>query len=94
MGVRTGPSLECSSISQRGRELKSLWSSLTDPLFLTNEELAALPVVRVPPSGKYTGTRLQATIRTLQGLLDQGIPSKELEVSDPCVYLNGKCPQG
>ncbi|XP_031192890.1 tyrosine-protein phosphatase non-receptor type 13 isoform X6 [Mastomys coucha] len=50
-----------------------------DHLFLTNEELAALPVVRVPPSGKYTGTQLQATIRTLQGLLDQGIPSKELE---------------
>lgn len=53
--------------------------SSKDPLFLTNEELAALPVVRVPPSGKYTGTQLQATIRTLQGLLDQGIPSKELE---------------
>uniref|UniRef100_A0A8C6MRB5 Tyrosine-protein phosphatase non-receptor type 13 n=1 Tax=Mus spicilegus TaxID=10103 RepID=A0A8C6MRB5_MUSSI len=53
--------------------------SSKDPPFLTNEELAALPVVRVPPSGKYTGTQLQATIRTLQGLLDQGIPSKELE---------------
>ncbi|XP_007651738.3 LOW QUALITY PROTEIN: tyrosine-protein phosphatase non-receptor type 13 isoform X1 [Cricetulus griseus] len=47
--------------------------------FLTNEELAALPVVRVPPFGKYTGTQLQATIRTLQGLLDQGIPSQELQ---------------
>ncbi|XP_052054625.1 tyrosine-protein phosphatase non-receptor type 13 isoform X3 [Apodemus sylvaticus] len=53
--------------------------SSQDHSFLTNEELAALPVVRVPPSGKYTGTQLQATIRTLQGLLDQGIPSKELE---------------
>ncbi|XP_028629527.1 tyrosine-protein phosphatase non-receptor type 13 [Grammomys surdaster] len=53
--------------------------SSKDHLFLTNEELAALPVVRVPPSGKYTGTQLQATIHTLQGLLDQGIPSKELE---------------
>ncbi|GAB1289903.1 Tyrosine-protein phosphatase non-receptor type 13 [Apodemus speciosus] len=53
--------------------------SSKDHPFLTNEELAALPVVRVPPSGKYTGTQLQATIRTLQGLLDQGIPSKELE---------------
>ncbi|XP_055450526.1 tyrosine-protein phosphatase non-receptor type 13 isoform X2 [Psammomys obesus] len=50
-----------------------------DHLFLTDEELAALPVVRVPPSGKYTGAQLQAAIRTLQGLLDQGIPSKELE---------------
>ncbi|XP_036056659.1 tyrosine-protein phosphatase non-receptor type 13 isoform X4 [Onychomys torridus] len=50
-----------------------------DHPFLTNEELAALPVVRVPPSGKYTGTHLQATIRTLQGLLDQGIPAQELQ---------------
>ncbi|XP_052591510.1 tyrosine-protein phosphatase non-receptor type 13 isoform X4 [Peromyscus californicus insignis] len=50
-----------------------------DHPFLTNEELAALPVVRVPPSGKYTGTQLQATIRTLQGLLDQGIPAQELQ---------------
>nr|XP_048283199.1 tyrosine-protein phosphatase non-receptor type 13 isoform X5 [Myodes glareolus] len=53
--------------------------SSKDCPFLTNEELAALPVVRVPPSGKYTGTQLQATIRTLQGLLDQGIPAQELQ---------------
>ncbi|XP_038202633.1 tyrosine-protein phosphatase non-receptor type 13 isoform X4 [Arvicola amphibius] len=53
--------------------------SSKDRPFLTNEELAALPVVRVPPSGKYTGTQLQATIRTLQGLLDQGIPAQELQ---------------
>ncbi|XP_029411167.1 tyrosine-protein phosphatase non-receptor type 13 isoform X1 [Nannospalax galili] len=50
-----------------------------DHLFLTTEELAALPVVRVPPSGKYTGTKLKSIIRMLRGLLDQGIPSKELE---------------
>ncbi|XP_041497967.1 tyrosine-protein phosphatase non-receptor type 13 isoform X4 [Microtus oregoni] len=53
--------------------------SSKDRPFLTNEELAVLPVVRVPPSGKYTGTQLQATIRTLQGLLDQGIPAQELQ---------------
>ncbi|XP_036988292.2 tyrosine-protein phosphatase non-receptor type 13 isoform X17 [Artibeus jamaicensis] len=47
--------------------------------FLTDEELAALPVVRVLPSGQYTGTRLKSVIRMLRGLLDQGIPSKELE---------------
>lgn len=45
------------------------------------EELAALPIVKVFPSGKYTGTQLKLAIRTLRGLLDQGIPSKELEVS-------------
>uniref|UniRef100_A0A8C5YD19 Protein tyrosine phosphatase non-receptor type 13 n=1 Tax=Microcebus murinus TaxID=30608 RepID=A0A8C5YD19_MICMU len=38
-----------------------------DHPFLTNEELAAPPVVKVLSSGKYTG------------LLEQGIPSKELE---------------
>ncbi|XP_028932510.1 tyrosine-protein phosphatase non-receptor type 13 isoform X7 [Ornithorhynchus anatinus] len=46
---------------------------------LTNEELAALPIVRVIPSGKYTGSGLKSVIRMLRGLLDQGIPSKELE---------------
>ncbi|XP_060043749.1 tyrosine-protein phosphatase non-receptor type 13 isoform X3 [Erinaceus europaeus] len=50
-----------------------------DHLFLTVEELAALPVVKVLPSGKYTGASLKSVIRLLQGLLDQGIPSKELE---------------
>uniref|UniRef100_A0A8D0WKF8 Tyrosine-protein phosphatase non-receptor type 13 n=1 Tax=Sus scrofa TaxID=9823 RepID=A0A8D0WKF8_PIG len=43
------------------------------------EELTALPVVKVLPSGKYTGTELKSVIRMLRGLLDQGIPSKELE---------------
>ncbi|XP_059029316.1 tyrosine-protein phosphatase non-receptor type 13 isoform X10 [Mustela lutreola] len=50
-----------------------------DHPFLTNEELAALPIVKVLPSGKYTGTKLKSVIRTLRGLLDQRIPSKELE---------------
>ncbi|XP_032718100.1 tyrosine-protein phosphatase non-receptor type 13 isoform X9 [Lontra canadensis] len=53
--------------------------SYKDHPFLTNEELAALPIVKVLPSGKYTGTKLKSVIRTLRGLLDQGIPSKELE---------------
>ncbi|XP_075400180.1 tyrosine-protein phosphatase non-receptor type 13 isoform X12 [Tenrec ecaudatus] len=47
--------------------------------FLTSEELAALPVITVLPSGRYTGASLKAVIRMLRGLLDQGIPSKELE---------------
>nr|XP_021558061.1 tyrosine-protein phosphatase non-receptor type 13 isoform X5 [Neomonachus schauinslandi] len=50
-----------------------------DHPFLTNEELAALPIIKVLPSGKYAGTKLKSVIRTLRGLLDQGIPSKELE---------------
>ncbi|KAM9237371.1 tyrosine-protein phosphatase non-receptor type 13 isoform 2-T2 [Dugong dugon] len=47
--------------------------------FLTNEELTALPIIKVLPFGKYTGARLKSVIRMLQTLLDQGIPSKELE---------------
>nr|XP_035952673.1 tyrosine-protein phosphatase non-receptor type 13 isoform X10 [Halichoerus grypus] len=50
-----------------------------DHPFLTNEELAALPIIKVLPSGKYAGTKLKSVIRTLRGLLDQGVPSKELE---------------
>ncbi|KAM4854455.1 tyrosine-protein phosphatase non-receptor type 13 isoform 5-T5 [Thomomys bottae] len=50
-----------------------------DHRFLTHEELAALPIVRVLPSGKYSGANLKSIIRMLRGLLDQGIPSKELE---------------
>lgn len=60
---------------------------LLDPPFLTNEELAALPVVRVLPSGRYTGAKLKSVIRMLRGLLDQGIPSKELEVSGTCQWF-------
>uniref|UniRef100_A0A8C8TWW6 Tyrosine-protein phosphatase non-receptor type 13 n=1 Tax=Peromyscus maniculatus bairdii TaxID=230844 RepID=A0A8C8TWW6_PERMB len=75
-GVAWGTALRQSSVFTP-REI--IWSFLIDHPFLTNEELAALPVVRVPPSGKYTGTQLQATIRTLQGLLDQGIPAQELQ---------------
>ncbi|XP_072798971.1 tyrosine-protein phosphatase non-receptor type 13 isoform X12 [Vicugna pacos] len=50
-----------------------------DPPFLTNEELATLPIIKVLPSGKYAGAELKSVIRMLRGLLDQGIPSKELE---------------
>uniref|UniRef100_A0A2K6UVT2 Tyrosine-protein phosphatase non-receptor type 13 n=1 Tax=Saimiri boliviensis boliviensis TaxID=39432 RepID=A0A2K6UVT2_SAIBB len=60
-------------------ERKNHEDSDKDHSFLTNEELAALPVVKVLPSGKYTGANLKSVIRILRGLLDQGIPSKELE---------------
>ncbi|XP_010333076.2 tyrosine-protein phosphatase non-receptor type 13 isoform X7 [Saimiri boliviensis] len=60
-------------------ERKNHEDSDKDHSFLTNEELAALPVVKVLPSGKYTGANLKSVIRILRGLLDHGIPSKELE---------------
>ncbi|XP_027709178.1 tyrosine-protein phosphatase non-receptor type 13 isoform X8 [Vombatus ursinus] len=50
-----------------------------DHPFLTNKELSALPVVKVLPSGNYAGNKLKCVIRMLRGLLEQGIPSKELE---------------
>ncbi|XP_013928001.1 PREDICTED: tyrosine-protein phosphatase non-receptor type 13 [Thamnophis sirtalis] len=46
---------------------------------ITNEELAALPVVQIFPSGNYTGTKLKSTIQKLRGVLEQGVPSKEIE---------------
>ncbi|XP_030044493.1 tyrosine-protein phosphatase non-receptor type 13 [Microcaecilia unicolor] len=48
-------------------------------LLMTNEQLSTLPLVRVLPSGKYTGSSLKSIIRMLHGLLDQGVPSKEFE---------------
>ncbi|XP_060635261.2 tyrosine-protein phosphatase non-receptor type 13 isoform X5 [Anolis sagrei] len=46
---------------------------------VTSEEFPALPIVQVLPSGKYTGSKLKSTIRMLRGLLEQGVPSKEIE---------------
>ncbi|XP_062992402.1 tyrosine-protein phosphatase non-receptor type 13 [Elgaria multicarinata webbii] len=46
---------------------------------VTSEDLAALPVVQVLPSGKYTGAKLKSTVRMLRGLLEQGVPCKEIE---------------
>ncbi|XP_053522399.1 tyrosine-protein phosphatase non-receptor type 13 isoform X15 [Artibeus jamaicensis] len=66
--------------AHKGKEFSSsFFHQKNSHPFLTDEELAALPVVRVLPSGQYTGTRLKSVIRMLRGLLDQGIPSKELE---------------
>ncbi|XP_077789934.1 tyrosine-protein phosphatase non-receptor type 13 isoform X6 [Podarcis muralis] len=53
--------------------------SVKDCPLVTDEELAALPIVQVLPSGRYTGSKLKSTIRMLRGLLEQGVPSKEIE---------------
>ncbi|XP_061439076.1 tyrosine-protein phosphatase non-receptor type 13 isoform X2 [Rhineura floridana] len=53
--------------------------SVKDCPLVTNEELAALPVVQVLPLGKFMGSKLKSTIRMLQGLLEQGVPLKEIE---------------
>ncbi|XP_048796912.1 tyrosine-protein phosphatase non-receptor type 13 isoform X6 [Lagopus muta] len=46
---------------------------------VTNEEISALRAVSVLPGGKYCGAKLKAAIRVLRGLLEQGVPSKEIE---------------
>ncbi|XP_072784764.1 tyrosine-protein phosphatase non-receptor type 13 isoform X5 [Taeniopygia guttata] len=46
---------------------------------VTNEEISALPTVNVLPGGKYSGAKLKSVIRILRGLLEQGVPSKEIE---------------
>uniref|UniRef100_A0A8C4V7Y1 Tyrosine-protein phosphatase non-receptor type 13 n=1 Tax=Falco tinnunculus TaxID=100819 RepID=A0A8C4V7Y1_FALTI len=46
---------------------------------VTNEEISALPTVDVLPGGKYSGAKLKSVIRMLRGLLEQGVPSKEIE---------------
>ncbi|XP_044285237.1 tyrosine-protein phosphatase non-receptor type 13 isoform X3 [Varanus komodoensis] len=64
---------------QSVKDANKFISCVPDSPLVTNEELAALPVVQVLPSGKYTGTKLKSTIRMLRGLLEQGIPCKEIE---------------
>ncbi|KAJ7327165.1 hypothetical protein JRQ81_016924 [Phrynocephalus forsythii] len=46
---------------------------------VASEEFTAFPVLQVLPLGKYTGSKLKAAIRMLRGLLEQGVPSKEIE---------------
>ncbi|XP_066042670.1 tyrosine-protein phosphatase non-receptor type 13 isoform X4 [Chamaea fasciata] len=46
---------------------------------VTDEEISALPTVNVLPGGKYSGAKLKSVIRMLRGLLEQGVPSKEIE---------------
>ncbi|XP_070614154.1 tyrosine-protein phosphatase non-receptor type 13 isoform X2 [Erythrolamprus reginae] len=53
--------------------------SVKDCPLITNEELDALPVVQIFPSGNYTGSKLKSTIQKLRGVLEQGVPSKEIE---------------
>uniref|UniRef100_A0A670Z268 Tyrosine-protein phosphatase non-receptor type 13 n=1 Tax=Pseudonaja textilis TaxID=8673 RepID=A0A670Z268_PSETE len=57
----------------------SILLDFVDCPLITNEELAALPVVQFFPSGNYTGSKLKSTIQKLRGVLEQGIPSKEIE---------------
>ncbi|KAM4708637.1 tyrosine-protein phosphatase non-receptor type 13 isoform 2-T2 [Discoglossus pictus] len=59
--------------------IESLTKNLSDGLKITNEELPSLPLVRVQPAGRYSGSDLKLVIRLIRGMLDQGAPSEEFE---------------
>ncbi|XP_066566845.1 tyrosine-protein phosphatase non-receptor type 13 isoform X2 [Amia ocellicauda] len=50
-----------------------------DGPIITEDVLTSLPLVKVVPGGQYTGTKLNAVIRMMRGLLDQKIPLQEFE---------------
>ncbi|XP_075277317.1 tyrosine-protein phosphatase non-receptor type 13 isoform X1 [Opisthocomus hoazin] len=50
-----------------------------DFTLVTDEEISALSTVNVLPGGRYSGAKLKSVIRMLRGLLEQGVPSKEIE---------------
>ncbi|XP_048390119.1 tyrosine-protein phosphatase non-receptor type 13 isoform X3 [Stegostoma tigrinum] len=54
-------------------------ASSIDEWPITKEKLATLSVVKVPHASQYTGSKLDAIIKTLQRLLDQQIPAQEFE---------------
>uniref|UniRef100_A0A8B9BQ59 Tyrosine-protein phosphatase non-receptor type 13 n=1 Tax=Anser brachyrhynchus TaxID=132585 RepID=A0A8B9BQ59_9AVES len=67
-----------SSLPEDFSEVRCLILLLDFPL-VTNEEISSLPTVNVLPGGKYSGAKLKSVIRMLRGLLEQGVPSKEIE---------------
>uniref|UniRef100_A0A8B9R399 Tyrosine-protein phosphatase non-receptor type 13 n=1 Tax=Anas platyrhynchos TaxID=8839 RepID=A0A8B9R399_ANAPL len=67
-----------SSLPEDFSEVRCLIFVLDFPL-VTNEEISSLPTVNVLPGGKYSGAKLKSVIRMLRGLLEQGVPSKEIE---------------
>ncbi|TSK72179.1 Tyrosine-protein phosphatase non-receptor type 13 [Bagarius yarrelli] len=46
---------------------------------ITDEELTSLPLVRVVPTGQYTGPKLNSVVRMMRGLLEQKVPLQEFE---------------
>ncbi|KAM4807873.1 tyrosine-protein phosphatase non-receptor type 13 [Rhinophrynus dorsalis] len=52
---------------------------LLDSFSVTNEELFSLPLVKVLPLGRYSGSNLKMVIRLIHGMLEQGAPSNEFE---------------
>ncbi|XP_068609390.1 tyrosine-protein phosphatase non-receptor type 13 [Brachionichthys hirsutus] len=46
---------------------------------ITEDELTALPLVKVVPDGQYTGAELNAVVRMMRGLLEHKVPLQEFD---------------
>ncbi|KAF7670466.1 hypothetical protein LDENG_00124820 [Lucifuga dentata] len=53
--------------------------SKDDGAIVTEDELTTLPLVKVIPDGQYTGTKLNAVVRMMRGLLEHKVPLQEFE---------------
>ncbi|XP_068089583.1 tyrosine-protein phosphatase non-receptor type 13 isoform X2 [Hyperolius riggenbachi] len=52
---------------------------LLESFSISNERLSSLPLVKVQPTGRYSGINLKMVIRQIRSMLDQGAPAKEFE---------------
>ncbi|KAM9330525.1 tyrosine-protein phosphatase non-receptor type 13 [Gastrophryne carolinensis] len=59
--------------------LQSKPRELIDNFRVTNEKLFSLPLVRLQPSGLYSGNNLKMVIQQICNMLDQKTPAKEFE---------------
>ncbi|XP_068190464.1 tyrosine-protein phosphatase non-receptor type 13 isoform X3 [Antennarius striatus] len=50
-----------------------------DGPIITEDQLTALPLVKVVPDGQYTGSELNAVVRMMRGLLEHKVPLQEFE---------------
>ncbi|XP_040182579.1 tyrosine-protein phosphatase non-receptor type 13 isoform X4 [Rana temporaria] len=73
----TGP--HHNEVAGNDKIIQSISQDLFDSFRVTNEKLSNLPLVRVQPSGQYSGNNLKMVIRQIKSMLDQNAPAKEFE---------------
>ncbi|XP_077332510.1 tyrosine-protein phosphatase non-receptor type 13 isoform X12 [Lithobates pipiens] len=66
-------------VTGNDKVIQSISQDLFDSFRITNEKLSNLPLVRVQPSGQYSGNNLKMVIRQIKSMLDQNAPAKEFE---------------
>ncbi|XP_075059099.1 tyrosine-protein phosphatase non-receptor type 13 isoform X3 [Mixophyes fleayi] len=62
-----------------GMPIESKSKDLFDCFRAVHEKLPSLSLVRVLPSGRYSGNNLKMVIRQIRSMLEQGVPAKEFE---------------